>query len=41
MALSPEKRMPCRTFAGAQTAQCGGAIQDPASVHTVMTPVEA
>jgi len=29
------------SLVGAQTAQCAGAIQDPASVHTVITPLEA
>jgi|GEM_PF-3763795 len=34
----PAKRMRWATPAGAQIAQRGGATQEPASVHTVITP---
>jgi hypothetical protein len=39
-ALLSTKRMPWATPAGAQTARPGGAIQEPASVQTVIKPAE-
>jgi hypothetical protein len=37
-ALSPTNRIACSTPAGTQTAQVGGAIQEPAVVRTLISP---